>query len=47
LAFWRELHAAGVDLIGSSELTALPRFLRGREVRRHCSRWRHYAVVDA
>ena len=28
LAFWRELHAAGVDVIGSPDLAALARFLR-------------------
>jgi hypothetical protein len=45
LAFWRELHAAGVDLIGSPDLAALPRFLRSREVRRHSARWQRYAMV--
>jgi len=28
MAFWRELHAAGADLIGGADLAALARFLR-------------------
>ncbi len=35
LAFWRELHAAGVDLIGARDVGALRRFLR----RQHAHRW--------
>jgi hypothetical protein len=33
LAFWRELAAAGVDLIGTRDLGALPRFLRRERLR--------------
>jgi hypothetical protein len=34
LAFWRELHAAGVDLIGADELGPLRRFLRTQRAHR-------------
>jgi hypothetical protein len=35
-AFWRELHGAGVDLLGAHELGALRRFLRSQRAhRRH------------
>jgi hypothetical protein len=43
-AFWRELHAAGVDLIGSSDLTALPRFLREQATGRRTAWWRRYTI---
>jgi hypothetical protein len=47
LAFWRELRAAGVDLLGSADPTALSRFLRARGVRTRLARARRaVAVVD-
>jgi hypothetical protein len=33
-AFWRELHAAGVDLIGACDVAPLRRFLRAQHAHR-------------